>query len=132
MAIIEKKYPELYEGDTISFFEDIAFYGLDTMQELDELKRQLERLKSIIEPLTPENVIPFNFIAKELNKKKEEQGVRSWWELDTDELDSGEVLFLVCYPFFLRGSGPWEVKFALSGDLAKYLKLYKEKIEAMS
>ena len=132
MVILENKYPELYEGDTISFFEDSAFYGIDNMQELDEFKRQLERIKSIIEALTPENIVAFNLIAQDLNRKKKEMDVRSWWDLNPETMDSGELLFLICYPFFLRGSGPWEVRFASSGDLAKYLKLYKEKIEAMS
>ena len=70
----------------------------------------------------------FNVINGGLRQKKQEQD-GSFWDLDTKTLSANELLFLVCYPFFDRWGGSWEVRYALSGNLGKYLTLYKRKLQ---
>ena len=76
-----------------------------------------------------EHIVVFNVINGGLRHKMNEQQAECWWDLDPEMLSANELLFLTCYPFFDRWGGSFEVRFALSGDLGKYLSLYRKKLK---
>ncbi len=124
--------PELYADDNDVYFSEFGegrqSGPLEDIRTLKALLNRLEKLEGLIRKLTRENMAAFNVINGELRQKKQEQD-GSLWDLDTKTLSANELLFLVCYPFFDRWGGSWEVRYALSGNLGKYLTLYKRKLQ---
>ncbi len=126
-------YPELFSDDNALYFsefnEDRPYGPLEDVQALNGFRSRLIKLNGIVRKiLTMENIVNFNIIIGGIHHKEREQHAECWWDLDPETLSANEALYLVCYPFFDRWGGSWEVRFALSGDLGKYLSLYQRKL----
>lgn len=127
--------PELYADDNDVYFSQFNFKEscspLEDEETLRELLERVEKLNAVIQRLmTMENVIAFNVIVGDLHHKMNEQQTGSWWDLDPETLSANALLFLTCYPFFDRWGGSWEVRFALTGMLGKYISQYKRKLKS--
>lgn len=124
--------PELYADDNDVYFSEFGgerpLGPLEDIRTLRKLLNRLEKLDGLIRELTRANRGAFNVINDGLRRKKQEQA-GSLWDLDTETLSANELLYMICYPFFDRWGGSWEVRYALSGDLGKYLTLYKCRIQ---
>lgn len=126
--------PKLYADDNDAYFS--RFDGntrsspLEDLEALGELLQRLEKLDGLVEEVRRENLVAFNVVAGGLSRKQKERQAGSWWDIAPETLSANELLFLICYPFFDRWGGSWEVRFALSGDLGKYLSLYKRKLQS--
>lgn len=120
-------YPELYTDENIEYFSNLN-REIENLSELYVLEENLKPVRELILKLTDLHLGILNQIAKDLKQKRVYQDVNAWWDLDIDTLTANETLFLISYPFWERWGGSWEVRFACSGDLGKYLSVYKEKI----
>ena len=126
--------PELYEDDNDVYFSRFdgskPYEPLEDVRTLREFLSRLEKLCSFVRRfMTWEHIVAFNVINGGLRDKQQEQQAKSWWNIDPDTLTANELLFLICYPFFRRWGGSFEVRFALSGDLGKCLSLYRKKLK---
>ncbi len=126
--------PELYEDDNDVYFSRFdgskPYDPLEDVRTLREFLSRLEKLCGFVRKfMTWEHIIAFNVVNGGLRSKQEEQQAESWWDIDPETLTANELLFLICYPFFHRWGGSFEVRFALSGDLGKYLSLYRKKLK---
>lgn len=123
------RVPGLLDGGDGQYF---SRFGKDRCPEdageLREFLGRLDRLREVVYDETHRHMAAFNAIVRGLNRKCDEQDAPGWWGLDTDTLTANEALYLVCYPFFDRWGGSWEARFALRGDLGRYLTLYGEKL----
>ena len=124
-------YPELADEKMINFF---AIYNGEYMPEdvqaLDELSNTLKELESRIFAIHEENRSSFGPLMQARNRRANELG-KPWYDLSAEEMTVNDVFITICYPFFERMMGSFEARFALSGELGKYLKMYREKIEDM-
>lgn len=123
--------PQLYSEENIGYFTQLNYFPRD-MHELKELCDMLQPVTDCVVNWPEANGRPINVILSEIGKlrhKAKEQKLESFWDLDTDALCANEVLCILSFPFCSRMGSSWEVEFACSGRLGKYLKLYKEKIE---
>jgi len=121
-------YPKLVRDDVIDFFKQYDGERLpEDAEELEELSGRLRELNIIISEILSENMMIFSALLQNLNTKAKEIG-KSRYDLTAEELSINDVLITICYPFFDRFGGSFEARFALSGDLIRYLRMYKEKI----
>ena len=121
-------YPELADEKMINFF---AIYNGEYMPEdvqaLDELSNTLKELESRIFAIHEENRSSFGPLMQARNRRANELG-KPWYELSAEEMTVNDVFITIYYPFFERMMGSFEARFALSGELGKYMKMYREKI----
>ena len=121
-------YPELADERMINFF---AIYNGEYMPEdvqaLDELSNTLKELESRIFAIHEENRSFFGPLMQARNRRANELG-KPWYDLSAEEMTVNDVFITICYPFFERMMGSFEARFALSGELGKYMKMYREKI----
>ena len=121
-------YPELADEKMINFF---AIYNGEYMPEdvqaLDELSNTLKELESRIFAIHEENRSFFGPLMQARNRRANELG-KPWYDLSAEEMTVNDVFITIYYPFFERMMGSFEARFALSGELGKYMKMYREKI----
>ena len=121
-------YPEFADEKMINFF---AIYNGEYMPEdvqaLDELSNTLKELESRIFAIHEENRSSFGPLMQARNRRANELG-KPWYDLSAEEMTVNDVFITICYPFFERMMGSFEARFALSGELGKYMKMYREKI----
>ena len=121
-------YPELADERMINFFGIYnGEYMPEDVQALDELSNTLKELESRIFAIHEENRSFFGPLMQARNRKAKELG-KPWYDLSAEEMTVNDVFITICYPFFERMMGSFEARFALSGELGKYMKMYREKI----
>lgn len=121
-------YPELADERMINFFGIYnGEYMPEDVQALDELSNTLKELESRIFTIHSENRSSFGPLLQARTRRADEFG-KPWYELTAEEMTVNDVFITICYPFFERMMGSFEARFALSGELGKYLKMYREKI----
>ena len=122
-------YPELADERMINFFGIYnGEYIPEDVQALDELSNTLKELESRIFTIHSENQSSFGPLLQARNRRANELG-KPWYDLSTEEMTVNDVFITICYPFFERMMGSFEARFALSGELGKYMKMYREKIK---
>jgi len=121
-------YPELVTDEIVGFFEQYNGQKQpEDIEELNEMANKLNELREIVFKIHGENMMVLSILLRGLNIKAEELG-KNRYDLSAEEMTINDVLMTICYPFFDRWGGSFEARFAIEGHMAKYLKMYKEKI----
>jgi len=123
-------YPELVADEIIEFFEQYNGQKKpEDIEELNELANKLNELSEIVFKIHGEKMMVLSVLLRGLNIKADELG-KNRYDLNSEEMSINDVLMTICYPFFDRWGGSFEARFTIEGHIAKYLKMYKEKISS--
>lgn len=116
------RYSDLYQQKYLDAFPPRAMTELSETQQ--SLLRELKELVLTISLKETKND-PYRFQDISARLRNENSG-RWYYEIDPEELQTEEVLFLIVYPFWSRMGGSHEEQFALNGRLGKYLRILKK------